>query len=262
MGRLTDSPRTRRRLLWVAAALAVAGAAGGAIALIPNTTPANPAPVANEGPAQVVAQPHVRLTSADRRAINSLFDRFVPAAVERRSPAEAWALAGPELKASSSLGQWRAGNSPVPYFPARGTTFHGWQTLEISPGEVTFSLLVHPRPGAKLGDYTFAGQVIRQHGRWLVNRLYTIAINNPVRGGQHEIGPADFQAPGPSGPPQGTPKLGHSWLFPIIGVLLLTVLVPLGLGLAVFVRSRRRRRQLVAAGRTELPPLPSAFRQR
>ena len=108
----------RRRALWLAAGLAAIGVAVGVIEVIPGSSPKSPAPVADEGPAQTVAQSvDVRLTAADRKAIDSLLDRFVPAAVERKSPSEAWALASPELKAASSLKQWKAGITPVPYYP-------------------------------------------------------------------------------------------------------------------------------------------------
>jgi hypothetical protein len=259
--RLIKSPRRRRRALWLAAVLAAIGVTIGVIELIPSSSPRSPAPVANEGPAQVVVQPvYVRLTATDRKAIDSLLDRFVPAAVERRSASEAWALAGPELKAGSTLSQWKTGDSPVPYYPATGKNFHGWQPLEVTRGYVTFSLLVHPRPGVKLGAYVFSGVAIRQHRRWLVNRFYTTAIMNPVRGSTHEVGPADFGAPGAAAIVPSKPALGRSWILPVVAVLSLAVLAPLGLGVAVFVRSRRRKRRQVAEGRTELPPLPSAFR--
>src|SRR5205085_787366 len=114
MAKLLQSPRMRRRVFWIGLAVAAAGTAGGLITLIPNTTPGNPAPVGNEGPAQTVAQTSTVLTAADRRAIDGLLAKFVPAAVERRSADEAWALAGPELKASTTLADWRKGNSPVP----------------------------------------------------------------------------------------------------------------------------------------------------
>ena len=252
----------RRRLFWMAALLAAAGTAGGLIAFIPNSTPGTAAPTHNEGPAQVVTQSNVRLTRADRRSIDDLLAKFVPAAVERHSATQAWALAGPELKASSTLAQWKAGNSPVPYYPAKKQqNLTGWPTVDVERNQVTLSLLVHPKTGTKLGDYTFSVQTIRQHGRWLVNRFYTVAINNPVRNGQHEVGPADFQAPGAgSGAPASKPRLGHSWLLPVVAVLSLALLIPFGLGLAVFVRARRRRRQQAADPRNVLPPLPSGSR--
>ena len=242
--------------------LLVAGVVAGAVSLIPNTTPGSPEAVGNEGPAQTVAQNTARLTRVDRREIDSVLDRFIPAAVERKNLALGWSLAGPEFRASSSLAQWKAGNSPVPYYPARGSKFHGWSVTDVEPGQVIFSLLVHPRPGAKIASYTFAGQMLRQHGHWLVNRLYTTAIFNPVRGSTHEVGPADFQAPGAGSTSPTKTRLSKSWLIPIVGVMSLVVVVPLCLGLVLLVRSRRRRRQIAASGGTELPPLPSTFKSR
>jgi hypothetical protein len=249
----------RRRAFWLALALAAAGTAAGLILSIPSPKKENINPTGNEGPADTVAQTNLRLTRTDRQAIDGLLAKFVPAAVGRQSATQAWALAGPELKAAGSLAQWKRGISPVPAFPVREKTFTGWPTLDVEKNEVTLSLLVHPRPGEEqLGDYTFAVQAVRSEGRWLVNRLYTIAINHPVRNGQHEIGPADFQAPsGSNGPSQAKPQLASTWLLPIVGILLIALVTPLVIGGVLFVRSRRRKRALAGE---EMPSLPSGYR--
>jgi len=250
----------RRRLFWVALALAAAGAAGGSILAIPSPKPQDINPNGKEGPAQTVAQTTARLTHGDRQQIDALLEKFVPAAVGRQSATAAWALAGPELKASSTLAQWKKGISPVPAFPVREKRFDGWPTMDVEKNEVTLSLLVHPKRGSgDLGDYTFAVQAIRQDGRWLVNRLYTIAIDHPVRNGKHEIGPADFQAPSSAGGPAPTskPRLGSSWLLPIVAILSLAFVIPLSVGGVVLVRSRRARRR---HAEESLPPLPSSHR--
>ena len=254
----------RRRLAWIGALGVLAGIVATVIALIPGTSPSTPAPVGDEGPAQLAAAPvRQRITAADRRNINATLDRFVPAAVARRSATTAWALAGPELKASSTLAQWRAGNSPVPYYPAKGTSVHDWTTIEVARNSVILNLLVHPKPGSKLGDYVFSGQVVRHGSGWLVNRWYTIAVMSPVRGTTHEVGPADFKAPSASGgPPPGTPSLGRAWLLPVVGALALVLLLPLVLGLAAVVRAVRWRRRVDAEERRQLPPLPSTLRER
>jgi hypothetical protein len=260
VSRLVRSPRLRRRLFWVALALAAVGAAVGLILAIPSPKHENVNPTGNEGPAQTVAQTNARLTRRDRQRIEALLEKFVPAAVGRQSATTAWALAGPELKASSTLAQWKKGISPVPAFPVREKRFDGWPTIDVEKNAVTLSLLVHPKAGSRgLGDYTFAVQAIRQNGRWLVNRLYTIAINHPVRNGKHEIGPADFQAPSSAGGPAPTskPRLGSSWLLPIVGILSLAFVIPLGIGSVLFVRSRRARRR---HAEESLPPLPSSYR--
>jgi hypothetical protein len=259
--RFVRSPRLRRRLFWIGLAVAAAGTAAGLILSIPSPKHENVNPTGNEGPADTVAQTNVRLTGADRQAIDDLLAKFVPAAVGRQSATTAWALAGPELKAASTLAQWKRGVSPVPAFPVRERTFTGWPTIDVEKNEVTLSLLVHPKPSASdLGDYTFAVQAIRSKGRWLINRLYTIAINHPVRNGKHELGPADFQAPSSyAQPPEAKPELGSSWLLPIVGILLIALVAPLVIGGTLFVRSRRRKRALVSE---EMPSLPSSYRSK
>ncbi len=253
----------RRRLAWLGGLVVAAGIAVGVIFAIPSPKKENPNPTGAEGPAQTVAAGNVPLKAGDRRAIDAVLAKFIPAAVARRNADQAWALAGPELKASSSLAAWKKGNSPVPYFPVKEKTFTGWPTVDVERNQVTFSLLVHPQKGRNLGDYTFSVQAIRRDSRWLINRIYTVAINHPVRGSQHEVGPADFGAPSTGSKSSSTkPRLGSSWLIPIVGILSLVIVVPLTLGLVLFVRSRRRRRKLAASGATELPPLPSSFKSR
>jgi hypothetical protein len=78
-----------------------------------------------------VAQSNLHLTSTDRQAIETLLEKFVPAAVGRQSATTAWALAGPELKASSTLAQWKKGVSPVPAYPVRKESFAGWPTIAV-----------------------------------------------------------------------------------------------------------------------------------
>jgi len=260
MLRLPASARARRRLrrgsllggLVVVIALIVV--------LIPSHHGPNPKATGSEGPAQLASVTRTRISSADRRAINATLDKFFPAGVARKSPDTAWALAGPELKASSTLADWRAGNSPIPYYPILETTFHTWQTIDAGPRYVIFNLLLHAQPSSHLGSYVFSGEVVKQGGRWLVNRVYTIAIMNPVTNKTHEIGPADFVAPPPT---SQTPNTGKSTLsvgiLPIVGILALVLLIPLSFGLIALVRARRWKRMVRSTSGTELPPLPSGY---
>jgi len=253
--RAFSSARKRRRLLWGGSAAVGLVIVVLVVALVPESSPIAPGPIRDEGPAQL-AVPATRLTAADRRAINVALDRFVPAAVLRKSPSTAWALAGPELKSSSSLAAWRAGKSPVPYYPAKETTFHHWTAIDVSRNAVVFNLLMHARPGSNLGNYVFSGQVVRRGSHWLVNRLYTIAVLNPTTA--RVVGPNDFGA-GPTSPagPRGNKSKHGIWAVALaVGILALAPLVLLAFGLTAFLRGRRFRRELAAGGRTELPPLP------
>lgn len=263
MQRFLASPRRRRRLKWVLAACVVVAAIVLPILLVPQPPQPSVAPPRNAPKAQAVAH-STYVSPAERRAIDSVLDRFLPAALPHSSMATAWRLAGPELKGGTTLREWLHGTSPIPYYPVAGKTFHDWTTIDAGPGYVTFNLLVHPRRGAGTKSaWVFSGEVIRGHSGWLVNRLYTIALfAPPTKSGRHEVGPADFAAGAPSG---GTAPLKHGiiakqWLIAVVAVIALVVLFPLGFFLASILRARRLQRRYRRPREEELPPLPSSFR--
>ena len=262
--RIPESPRLRRRLKWVAIAgsLVVAGIL--VAVLIPSTGPSSGNAVGTRRPAQLAVNTHQKLSQADRRQIDTLLDRFIPAAVDRRDPSTAWALAGPEMRGASSLSAFRNGDLPVPSYPANERNYHHWRAIDVEKGSVVLNVLVHPRDPKKIGTWVFSVEVVKSKSRWLVNRIYTIAVMNPpVRPATvtHELGPADYAAPPPTSRTSTTSSpSSHSFLLPVVAILALILVNPLALGIAVFVRARRWRRAVQASGRTELPPLPSSYR--
>ncbi len=260
MPRLAESARARRRLIRAAILGGVLAAVALVVVLVPNHQPPSPQPAGNEGPAQLAAvTPHVRVTAADRRAINRTLDRFMPAGVARKAPATAWALAAPELRSGSTLAGWQAGTSPVPYYPVLEKTFHTWRTIDVGSRYVVLNLLVHAQPSSHLGSYVFSIEVVKRSNRWLVNRIYTIAIMNPVTRRTHEIGPADFVAPPPtSRTPSNKPTVGIG-IVPVVSILALILLIPAAFAVIALVRARRWRRMVRASSKTELPPLPSGY---
>ena len=267
MSVVPSSPRARRRLARLGIGLGAAGVVALVVLLIPDHKPANTAPAKNAPPAKLIKQ-STYVSPADRRAINATLDRFIPAALNRTSPKTAWDLSSSGLTEGSTLREWRHGTSPIPYYPARGKTFHGWTTIDAGPGYVDFNLLVHPKRGAKESSWVFSGEMVKRNGRWLVNGLYTIAVMaRPDKNGRHEVGPADFAA-GPAAqsgeggapPPTGRGGLGKMWLAVIGGVILLVVLFPVGFGAVSLVRSRRARRRYMGSAPQALPPLPQSFR--
>jgi hypothetical protein len=219
------------------------------VALVPERSSIKDAVTTDEGPAQL-ADTHVyHLTPADRSKIDALLDRFVPAAVERRSARTAWALAGPELRAYSSVAQWRAGNSPVPQYPARGTKFHYWTVVYIGKSEVLFNLLLHPRAGLTIPSYEFSGQVIRHGTGWRLNRLYTIAtFSHPSAKRTQVVGPNDFAAPASSpSPATQHARLSRWYAIPLFVIFGGGLLFPLSFGAVAFLRGRRFKRATTRA---------------
>jgi hypothetical protein len=254
------SPRRRRRLSWAAGALAVVATIAVVVAVVPGRAPKSGAPRGDEGPAQVAPTTSYHLTAADRRAIDRTLDRFVPAAMARGDLAAAWRLAGPEMRSGSTLAGWRAGNTPVPYVVPRETAFHDWQTIDVGERYVVFNLLVHPRDRRIASSIVYAGEMVKTKRRWLVNRLYTIAImKHPARTGLHEVGPADFAAPpAGSGRQTGSALLGGVWILPVVVILALVLALPVAAATIAVVRARRWRRTARARNLTPLPPLPAA----
>jgi hypothetical protein len=266
---LPSSPRTRRRLFRLSAALAVVAVITGVAVFARSPKQPSSSPAKNAPPAEIVKQSKY-VSPADRRAIDRTLDEFIPAALDHSSPLTAWRLAGPDLKDGTTLREWRNGTSPVPYYPARGKTFHDWTIIDAGRDYVDFNLLVHPRKGSKTtSTYVFAGSMLKRGGRWLVNGLYTTAIfARPTKTGQHEVGPADFGAgPAPSSNGSAAPQttggnaLSEKWLFLAGGVILVALLFPLGFGIASMVKDRRNRKRYAQArsARRELPPLPRSY---
>ena len=168
------------------------------------------------------------------------------------------------MRSASSLSAFRKGDLPVPTYPANEKNYHHWQAIDIEKGSVVLNVLVHPKDPKKIGTWVFSIEVVKPKSRWLVNRIYTIAVMNPpVRPATvtHELGPADYAAPPPTSRTSTTASpSSHSYLLPVVAIFALVLLVPVALGVAALVRARRWRRTVRASGRTELPPLPSSNR--
>jgi hypothetical protein len=264
---IPSSPRVRRRLLRLGIALGIAGAIAATFALVHGGKTPSASPGKNAPAAQVYHQSK-HVSAADRRAIDQTLDQFIPAGLSGQAPRTAWRLSGPELKGGSTLREWRHGNSSIPYYPARGKTFHNWTTVDAGPDYVDFNLLIHPEAGhgAKGSSEVFSGQMVKHGDRWLVNELYTIAVfARPDKHGRHELGPADFAAGqgAPQSSQSGAPQtsghsasLGTTWLLAAGGAVGLVLLFPLGFGVASMIRSRKARRRYARPEAQALPPLP------
>lgn len=252
-----SSPRLRRRLVWVSIGVAVVAAIVLTFLIVPEPKQPNLRATGKQGSAQVAPPVSVKVRPADRRAIDRILDRFIPAGVARRSMATAWRLAGPELKAGSTLTQWRHDDSPIPYYPVAGTTFHDWQPIDVGRNYVEFTLLAYPRHGSRLGAWGFSGEMVRHGSRWLVNRFYTAATYDQAG---RQVGPSLTPGQGGGGGGAVGSQLPRGWLIvPIAGVFGVLVLFPLGYFLVSAARDRRFRKRHEAEG---LPPLPSGIAYR
>jgi hypothetical protein len=209
--------------------------------------PGSPKPVAEHlRPGQSVTfdERPVRLTPAMRRGIDQTLARFVPAAVTGQNPTLAWQLAGPDLRAGSTLRDWKRGDSPVYRYPWRGDVkgLKGWRPFFTYRNRVGFDLLLHPTKQSLKGPIAVSVDLVRRDRRWLVNYWNVTAIFTGPKERAYVTGVPDY---GPGGvtakgfyeaPRTDKSRLGAAWLLLPAGIV-----VALGLGTAAYTLRRRRR---------------------
>jgi len=240
------SYRWRRRLAWAGGGLVLFVALVVLAIVLPKDHGQrfNLSPTGTE-PEQVNTTPtkEVRLTQAERRAVNRTLVAFVRTAVTRADPAAAWKLVTPLVRNGISQRDWNKGEVPVNPFPAAISERPDWRVLTSYPGDLTIDLTLQPRPGAKTGAIAFAVEFKRMRdGRWLVDSMVP----------EHVFGPSTP----PSATPARTPVTGNAkglhgrlsplWFIIPGGLLGLVLLVPLLFALNSWRRSRaieRRFRQ-------------------
>lgn len=252
MRSLLASPRRRKRLAWTAGLVGLAIAVAVATKAMPSGKEPPPETFSNRQAVDVLANEKlVKVTRRDRAAINATLDRFVPSAVRRDDPLDAYAVSTPNLRSQATPRQWRTGDIPVHPFPARGRRFHGWTVNYAMRNHVNLDLLVMPDLKQELRPIAFTIDVQRIRGRWLVDAVLPIAVFAPLPP-QGNRGPVistyDLVPSGVRGGASGNSRLSHAWfLVPfalVAGGLLLVA--------ALLVRSWMRDRRIP---QKPLPPL-------
>jgi len=236
----------------------VAAAAALTIVLLPKSHPQRE--TFSNQPAQLADTGQAHLSRADRRRIGTTVDHFLAAALDRSDPAEAWALAGPDLRSGSSLSDWSAGNLPLPRYRPEGAHFTGgWTQVDVQRNSVSFNVIVQPWNKSKVGAMALSMEVIRRSGSWVVNRAYPVATFTPVGKPGRVVGPNDY---GPNGRGQPTPDRGRvagKWIG-IPALLFLLGLLVVGLILSRNWRRYRRARKTFGAETQGMPTLPRSYR--
>jgi hypothetical protein len=222
---ILSSYRWRRRLAWIGAAIALAVGIVVAVFALPKDSGRhyNLEPTGTEA-AQTVANvvKQVRLTAAERRAVNRTLVAFVRSGVTRKDAAAAWDLVTPAMRSGVSRKQWNGGELPVLPYPATIPDNPTWNVLTSYPGDVTVDLLLQPRRGSKRGPIAFAVELKRARERWLVDSMIPEQAFAPTpSGGKTAQGGGQEE-------PVSSRASGNRWLFIVPGALLaLIVLVPL-----------------------------------
>jgi hypothetical protein len=229
-----SSPRTRRKLVRVAIALAAAGGVALGISALPSYGTKRKE-VFDSRPVKVLkAQKQVRLTAAERRAVDAVIGTFVSAGVERRDPLRAYALSTPTLRQSATRAEWRRGDLPV--LPYRGSGAPGWTLDYAYPGDAVVDVVIHPAKDEPTHRaIIFTSELKRVGGRWLVDSM----IPSATFGDGTVYSRVDMAPQAVAAAPAKAP-LGKAWILAPIGLIVgLIVLVPGGILLGRWLRDRR-----------------------
>jgi len=221
---ILSSYRWRRRLVWIGVAIAlVVGIVVGVFALPKDSgRHYNLEPTGTEA-AQTVANvvKQVRLTRADKQAVNRTLVPFVRSGVTRKDPSAAWDLVTPAMRSGVKRKAWNAGVLPVQPYPAAIPDNPTWNVLTSYPGDVTIDLFLQPRSGAKRGPIAFAVELKKAKQRWLVDSMIPEqSFEAAPSGGKSANGGGQEE-------PVSARASGNQWLFIVPGaVLALIVIVP------------------------------------
>jgi hypothetical protein len=236
-----SSPRRRRLTGRVVAVFAVTGAIAAAIALLPTRSHVEPA-TTSQGAADLVSTPAtVPVTAKRRHAIDTLLDRFLPPALERRDLDVARTLVTPSFAAGVTDAEWRRGQLPVLPYKPRDSRFRGWVVNYAYENEVSLDVLVHPSAKEQLGAIAFTTVVKRRHGRWLIDELVPAASFAKEKKAPRILAQPDFQPNMVMGATNKS-RLSATWLAVPAVVLATILLVPLVIVLLNVRRSRRATR--------------------
>jgi len=238
------SYRWRRRFAWLGGFVLLIGAAVLAAVLLPGVHGTDTVEPTGTVPPQTAAvEKSVRVTAAERRAVDRTLVAFVKNAVTRDDPAAAWDLVTADMKGGGSGKEWKAGQLPVIPFAAKIPKRPSWNVLSSFNGDLTVDLLLQPRPGAKSGAIAFTVELqkAKRSGRWLVASMVPEHIFSPA--------PTPTPAAGASSKPKPVAAPGANgslslWWLALPGVLLaMVVLIPAGVLLNTWRRNRAVERQ-------------------
>lgn len=227
MAGLALSPRRRRRLLWLAV-IVLLGSVTALLAIrYPNTGTREPGVISNRPASVGLRRASVPFTGARRDAARHVARVFLAYAVLRKDPARAWGIAAPSLREGMTRADWQTGNIPVVPYPAQALLVAKWRLWYSYADRVGFEVGLFPKPRAIERATTFTleltafGRGSRRH--WLVSSWAPAPVLTPPPDSE----PSSLVA---AVPVRASP-LDSYWLIVPLGLLVLVLLVPVGIGM-------------------------------
>ncbi len=158
-------PGWQKALPWVVAVVVV-GAAIAAGIIWSNTGHSTATPLTNQ-PAVDVSKvpPTVKLEPG----ATSVARRFIETAVARKNLPEAYGLVTEQIKQGQSLKSWNTGNIAVIPYPVDAVKYAPMKIDFSYPDEAQVEIALLPKAGSGARPQLFLMDIVRRHGKWLVN---------------------------------------------------------------------------------------------
>jgi hypothetical protein len=249
---LPASPRRRRRLARLGVVVAAAFAVLVSTLVLRAPADDDSEVVAGSRGDIYVPPETIRMSPRLRREINGTLDRFVPAAVLRKDPMEAYRLSTPTLRTSATRAQWRNGEIPVyPFHVKEGSDLHGWRLNFAVKNNVNVDLMLQASKEEKqVSGIAYTVDFKRINGRWLVESFFPTAEFRrvPAANGSRIVAQPDLA---PTQTRDGVNQTNENVTNRVFALAPLLVAV-LGLGLVIgvfvaqYIRGKRAERDYLA----------------
>jgi hypothetical protein len=232
------SARFRRRLAWVGASVAVAGAVAFLVVVVGNTGHKVPNTFSAGKPQVVPPAPKpVAFTRAEQSQVRAVAAKFIQTAVYRNHVDDSWAISTPAFHQGLKRSEWAGGQIPVVPYNGDAVAEVRWRLDSSYDRDVSFKVAIYPKPHAGVDRQVFDIE-LEDHGtaaapNWLVSywaptggvSLQNAQPNSP------EV-PATSMTRG---------RLGVAWLLAPLGVIFGALF-----GVIVFLAVRGRIRRVRA----------------
>jgi hypothetical protein len=226
--RLLSSARVRRRLIWLAGFLALAGVVAILIVVIKNPPPP---PGAKTSPGGTLVKPDVKMPFRPHQdQILGLAQQFVLTAVRRNHVEDSWEMVCPEMRAGFTRETWAKGDIPVVPYPAH---FAKWHLAYSFKREVDLQVALYAKPGKKLNpvvfDLTLQPCGKSDANRWLVSSFIPTPSASGNFASNDDKSRFNPLAVGTGSPALEPERASGAWLLIPLGITLGMLLTALGI---------------------------------
>jgi hypothetical protein len=162
-------PVWQKALPWIVGVVVVGAIVGFLGYKYSNTGKSTATPLINK-PANDVSKvpPTIKLTPG----ATAVARRFIETAVARKNLRQAYGLVTDEIRQGQTLKQWETGNIAVIPYPADAIKYAPMKIDYSYPKEALVEIALLPKAGASIKGQLFAMDLVKQHGKWLVNGWY------------------------------------------------------------------------------------------